>query len=95
MTTWPTRNKAVESDLGGFGYGRIEYYEEYGDRSTLEITFNHDNNSDYPQQTMTIIGSIEIDEFFKLIDLVRRTKEEIAADHAELERLTAAIAKGG
>jgi hypothetical protein len=80
-----TRTKVVESDLDGFGYGRAEYCEEFGDHSTLEICFR--DNSNDPLQTMEIVGSIEIEEFFKLIDRVRRTKEEVAADEAELERL--------
>jgi hypothetical protein len=82
----PVRRKVVESDLQGFGYGHIEYCEEFGDHSTLVITFN-DNMSNHVRQTMEIVGSCEIEEFFKLIDRARRTKEEIAADEAELERL--------
>ena len=61
--------RIVESDLWGFGYGRIEYREDRGDSSTLEITFR--DNSNDPRQTMRIVGSIEIGEFFKLIDRVR------------------------
>jgi hypothetical protein len=64
------QTKMVESDLGGFGYGRIEYREDHGDSSTLEIFFR--DNSNDPLQTMEIVGSIEIAEFFKLIDRVRR-----------------------
>lgn len=66
----PEAPKIVEDDLGGFGYGRVEYREEHGAHSTLEITFNADNCYE-PKQTMTIVGSIEIQEFFKLIDQVR------------------------
>jgi hypothetical protein len=65
------RTKVVEGDLEGFGYGRVEWYEEHGDHSTLTITFN-DNMSNHVRQTMEIVGSIEIAEFFKLIDRVRR-----------------------
>jgi hypothetical protein len=70
------RTKVVEDDLGGFGYGRIEYREEHGDRdsSRLEIYFR--DNSNDPLQTMEIVGSIEIEEFFKLIDRVRREAGE-------------------
>jgi hypothetical protein len=64
------QTKMVESNLDGFGYGRIEYREEHGDSSTLVITYR-DNTND-PMQTMRIVGSIEIAEFFKLIDRVRR-----------------------
>ena len=65
--------RIVESDLGGLGHGRVEYDEELGDRSRLVITFN--DNSDEPRQTMTIIGSIEIAEFFQLIDRVRGSED--------------------
>jgi hypothetical protein len=64
------QTRVIESDLGGFGYGRVAYYEEHGDHSTLEITFR--DNTDEPRQTMTIVGSIEIAEFFQLLDRVRQ-----------------------
>jgi hypothetical protein len=70
MTVMQDRTKVVEDDLGGFGYGRIEYREDHGDSSRLEIYFR--DNSNDPLQTMEIVGSIEIAEFFKLIDRVRR-----------------------
>jgi hypothetical protein len=66
--------RVVEGDLEGFGYGRVEYYEEHGDSSRLEITFR--DNSNDPMQTMRIVGSIEIEEFFKLIDRVRAVEGE-------------------
>jgi hypothetical protein len=68
MEPW---TRVVEDDLQGFGYGRVEWYEEQGDHSTLTITFN-DNMSNHVRQTMEIVGSCEIEEFFKLIDRVRR-----------------------
>ena len=64
------QTKMVESDLDGFGYSRIEWCEKHGDSSTLEITYR-DNTND-PMQTMRIVGSIEIAEFFKLINRARR-----------------------
>jgi hypothetical protein len=68
-TAMQDQTKIVESDLLGCGYARLEYREEHGDHSTLVITFN--DNSDNPRQTMTIVGSIEIEGFFDLIDQVR------------------------
>jgi hypothetical protein len=65
--------KIVESDLCGCGHGRIEYREEHGDSSTLVISVdNSGNTGDDRPEMMRIVGSIEIEEFFKLIDRVRR-----------------------
>jgi hypothetical protein len=64
--------RIVESDLCGFGHGRIEYREDHGDSSTLMITIDNSSNTGIDQlEMMTIVGSIEIEEFFKLIDQVR------------------------
>ena len=51
----PVRRKVVESDLQGFGYGHIEYCEEFGDHSTLTIFFS--DHSYNPRQRMEIVGS--------------------------------------
>jgi hypothetical protein len=88
----PVRRKVVESDLQGFGYGHIEYCEEFGDHSTLTITFN-DNMSNHVRQTMEIVGSSEIEEFFKLIDRVRA--EETAAVEEEQRLINVFSSEGG
>jgi hypothetical protein len=55
----------------GFGRGRVEYYEEHGDGSTLEIVFDDSSNTGDGPQRMRVVGSIEISQFFALIDRVR------------------------
>jgi hypothetical protein len=67
-----TERKVVENDGSyGFARGRVEYCEEHGDGSTLEIFFDDSLNSCGPPQSMRVVGSIEISQFFALIDRVR------------------------
>jgi hypothetical protein len=67
-----TERKVVENNGSyGFASGRIEYYEDHGDCSTLDIFFDDSSNTGEPPQSMRIVGSIEISQFFALIDRVR------------------------
>jgi hypothetical protein len=60
----------VESDLLGCGYCRIERKGRGGTSDRLEITIEDGVTGD-GVKTLTIAGSIEIEEFFALIDQIQ------------------------
>jgi hypothetical protein len=63
--------KVVESELYGLGYCRVEYDEHHGDSSTLTIEIDNSGATREKLKSLTIYGSIEIGEFFNLIDRIR------------------------
>jgi hypothetical protein len=61
----------VEHDfIASDGFCRIKWDEHHGNSSKLEITVKGDSSGD-DHRTMTITGSIEIEEFFALVDKIR------------------------
>jgi hypothetical protein len=68
---WNIAMKVVESELNGCGYCRVEYDEHHGDSSTLSIEIDNSGATGEELKSLTIYGSIEIAEFFNLIDRVR------------------------